>query len=71
MANSAAVLYENTIIILGGGCNEGFSLEAYQLDLDTMAVAEIARMETGRDLRNKAIVYDGAIYALGGNNFSA
>lgn len=36
-----------------------------------MQINEISRMDTGRDLRNKAILYNGDIYAVGGNNYSA
>lgn len=71
LANSAAVASEHSIIILGGGCNEGFSLEAYELDVDSLTITEISRMDTGRDLRNKAVLYAGDIYAVGGNKYSA
>jgi hypothetical protein len=41
------------------------------LEIDTLTISEISRMDTGRDLRNKAIMYAGDIYAIGGNNYSA
>ena len=71
LSNSAAVAFENSIIIIGGGSNDGFNFSTFRFDTDNKTIVEVSRMETGRDLRNKAIVYRGELYTIGGANSSA
>lgn len=59
---------DNTIIILGGGCNQGFSHEVYKLDLKEKKFTKCRSMSKGRDLRNKVVNYKGFIFTIGGNN---
>jgi hypothetical protein len=58
----------DTIIILGGGCNQGFSHEVYKLDLKENKFTKLKRMSKGRDLRNKVVNYKGYIFTIGGNS---
>ncbi len=60
---------ENSIMVLGGGHNIGFSLEMSQLDLETLKWKEFPSMVDGKDLRNKIVIFNEEVYAIGGNNF--
>jgi hypothetical protein len=57
--------------LLGGGCNTGFSLEVFSFDPEKLSFSSLPGMSQGRDLRNKAVIYDNCVYAVGGNNFTA
>lgn len=69
LSNSACFPYShNSIVILGGGYNAGFCLEVNQLDINTNTWKQLAPMGDGRDLRNKLVMLNGNVYAIGGNN---
>ena len=69
LSNSACVSYtENTLMILGGGFNLGFSLDVNLLDITKNEWIILSNMSDGRDLRNKIIYFNGFAYAIGGNN---
>jgi len=69
LSNSACFAYsDNLLMILGGGHNVGFSLEMYQLNVETCEWKQFPSMADGKDLRNKVAVFNGDLYAMGGNN---
>jgi kelch-like protein 10 len=69
LSNSACVsIAENTLVILGGGFNLGFSLDMNLLDTQKNEWVQLPSMTDGRDLRNKIVFSSGCIYAIGGNN---
>lgn len=72
LSNSACFPYaDNSIVILGGGYNNGFCLEVNQLNINTNQWKQLPSMSDGRDLRNKLVSINGNVYAIGGNNFIA
>ncbi|RYE56205.1 MAG: hypothetical protein EOP48_08545, partial [Sphingobacteriales bacterium] len=69
LSNSACFSHsDNSIVILGGGYNNGFCLETNQLDVNTNTWRQLPVMSDGRDLRNKIVSVNGNVYAIGGNN---
>jgi len=69
LSNSACFSHsDNSIVILGGGYNNGFCLETNQLDINTNTWRQLPAMSDGRDLRNKIVSVGGNVYAIGGNN---
>ena len=69
LSNSACYAYsDNSIVILGGGYNNGFCLEVNHLDVNAGKWKELPSMSDGRDLRNKLVSINGSVYAIGGNN---
>jgi len=69
LSNSACFSHsDNSIVILGGGYNNGFCLETNQLDVNTNTWKQLPAMSDGRDLRNKIVSVNGNVYAIGGNN---
>ena len=72
LSNSACFEYsDNLLMILGGGHNVGFSLEMYQLNVETSEWKQFPSMTDGKDLRNKVAIFNGEVYAIGGNNFTS
>ncbi|CAD8162651.1 unnamed protein product [Paramecium pentaurelia] len=70
-SNAAAISYDdNKILILGGGSNQGFSYDLQVYDVNEQVVKTLSRMNEGRDLRNKLIIFDNNLFACGGNNQS-
>lgn len=59
------------IVLLGGGYNNGFSLEVLSLDLEKKVWNKFPSMSEGKDLRNKLVFHNNAIFAVGGNNYKA
>lgn len=59
------------IIILGGGYNNGFSLEVLSLDLEKKTWTKLPAMSEGKDLRNKLVCHNNCLFAIGGNNYKA
>ena len=59
------------IFLLGGGYNNGFSLEVSSLDLEKKVWTELPNMSEGKDLRNKLVFHNNCLYAIGGNNYKA
>lgn len=69
LSNSACFAYsEQSLMILGGGHNKGFSLEMIEFNIETQKWKKFKSMSDGKDLRNKVIVFNGEIFAIGGNN---
>eukprot|EP01017_Pseudomicrothorax_dubius_P047455 TRINITY_DN8538_c0_g1_i1.p1 TRINITY_DN8538_c0_g1~~TRINITY_DN8538_c0_g1_i1.p1 ORF type:complete len:244 (+),score=37.30 TRINITY_DN8538_c0_g1_i1:237-968(+) len=62
---------EDTIIILGGGCNHGFSYEVASYNIVDGKWTSLPAMTEGRDLRNKIVYYNGCAFVVGGNNCRA
>ena len=60
---------EDSILILGGGHDEGFSREIYEYKSDQ--IITFAYMENGKDLRNKCVIYENLLYTIGGNYYKA
>lgn len=58
---------DNSFTLLGGGHDNGFSLEVWTLDIEKEKWKEEEQMSEGRDLRNKISVIGGYVYAIGGN----
>lgn len=72
LSNSACFAYsDHSIMILGGGHNVGFSLEMSQFDVENYDWKYFPSMADGKDLRNKVAVFNGEVYAMGGNNYIA
>ncbi|CAK80422.1 unnamed protein product (macronuclear) [Paramecium tetraurelia] len=70
-SNAAALSYDdNSILILGGGSNQGFSNSLQVFDTSNQTIRIISMMTEGRDLRNKLILYNNYLYACGGNTSS-
>ena len=59
-SNAAAVGYqENKILILGGGSNQGFTLDLQMFDTTNNSLRVLSKMSEGRDLRNKLSIMNG------------
>ena len=70
LSNAAAISFDESIFIVGGGHDEGFSHDVFQLDLASSDhLSSVAQMDAGKDLRNKLIRDGKYLYAIGGNNF--
>jgi hypothetical protein len=60
LSNSAAIALSPTeIIVLGGGYNQGFSYEVLRFNTVSKEFTDMAKMNEGRDLRNKLVKYRG------------
>ena len=59
------------IVLLGGGYNNGFSLEVMSLDLEKKVWNKFPSMSEGKDLRNKLVFHNNCIFAIGGNSYKA
>jgi len=59
------------IVLLGGGYNNGFSLEVLTLDLEKKVWTKMPNMSEGKDLRNKLVYNNNCLFAIGGNNYKA
>lgn len=62
---------DNSIVILGGGCNHGFSYDVQTFNLTENKFTLLSAMPEGRDLRNKIVYSQGIAFAIGGNNCKA
>ena len=58
------------IVILGGGSLNGFYLDVQMLNFTTGEWTEFQGLSQGRDLRNKVVIHENRVYAIGGNTFS-
>ncbi|EGR32722.1 kelch motif family protein, putative [Ichthyophthirius multifiliis] len=70
LSNAAAVSWKNAnnedfIFILGGGYDECFSSDVFSFKNDQISL--FSKMDNGKDLRNKCIIFGNNLYTIGGN----
>lgn len=67
---SATQISEDEILILGGGTDNGFSLDSIAVNIKKMEIdsKKYAKMIKGIDLRNKIVKNKNQVYAIGGNH---
>lgn len=69
LSNAAAISFKESIFIVGGGHDEGFSHDVFKLNLENNELSAVTQMDAGKDLRNKLVRDGNYLYTIGGNNF--
>ena len=71
LTNTAALTINQTILILGGGNEKGFSKQIFEINFEKGEIKKKSEMKNGRDLRNKIFLQDEEIFVIGGPGFKS